>query len=373
MKMSDLKKVIPIMKACIFESKIIEEYGEIHFLKDSIVTFNDECIIQYPCKTNINQEFSVNFGSFEKVFGKLHEEAIFNIVDNKLLIKSGNARIKLILRPCNLKLIKKRLEGLGVPKYKLQNPYHFNLFHTLELCGTAIVPFGSLSQPFNSYLYYKDNYMIGCSAFKAIKKSLKITDKEKIPPFIISGDGATVLVKTWEVLTKEDHAESSVIYEINKDHLSFKFYNMVFITILNSYGIVKYPIEKINKIFSLNGIEIKYPDRQTLSGIIERVSLFPGEFEDTTERIFQEFDDKGIKFFSENAAGSIKERCYLKQKIIGRCFSFQHKDFKVILDKLLIDEEKKIPICLHDEKTSAFIFGDDKCKYIIAATKEIIK
>ena len=157
MKMSDLKKVIPIMKACIFESKIIEEYGEIHFLKDSIVTFNDECIIQYPCKTNINQEFSVNFGSFEKVFGKLHEEAIFNIVDNKLLIKSGNARIKLILRPCNLKLIKKRLEGLGVPKYKLQNPYHFNLFHTLELCGTAIVPFGSLSQPFNSY--FQINWM----------------------------------------------------------------------------------------------------------------------------------------------------------------------------------------------------------------------
>lgn len=371
MKMLDLKKVIPIMKACIFESKIVEEYGEIHFLKDSICTFNDECIVQYPCKTNINQEFSVNFSNFEKVFSKLNEDAVFSIINNKLLIKSGDARIKLALKPFNLKSVKEKIENIVAPKYKLGNPYHFNLIHTLELCTTALVPFGSLSQPFNSYLYYKDGYMIGCSGFKGVKKSLKIGNDE-IPPFIISGDSATVLVKTWEVLEQEDVGQD-IRLEINKNYLHFNFYNAIFVTILNSYGIVDYPIEKINNIFSLKGTTIKYPDKQTLSEIIERVSLFPSEFEDTTERIFQEFDEKGIKFYSKNSMGSIRERCHLRQKVIGKCFSFQHKDFKVILDKLLVDEKKEISVSLHDEKSSAFIFGDEKCKYVISATREELK
>mgnify|MGYP001617074444 CR=1 FL=1 len=368
MKMSDLKKVIPIMKACIFESKIMEEYGEIHFLKDSICTFNDECIVQYPCKTNINQEFSVNFSSFEKVFGKLDDDATFTIVNNKLLIKSGRAKIKLVLRPFNLSSIKEKIKSIHPPKHKLKNPYHFNLFHALEICSTAIVPFGSLSQPFNSYLYYKDSCMIGCSMFKAVRKQLKMEDEE-IQPFIISGDSATVLTKTWSAL--EDFSELSIKYEIDKNSLCFNFYDIIFISISNSYGIVKYPIEKINDLFSIGGEKITYPNRQLLLGIIERISLFPKEFEDTTERVFQEFDEKGIKFFSKNSIGSIKERCHLKQKISNGCFSFQYKDFKIILDKFLTDDKTPVLVKLYDEKgSSSFIFGDDKCKYIISATKE---
>lgn len=368
MRMSDLKKVIPIMKACIFESKIMEEYGEIHFLKDSICTFNDECIVQYPCKTNVNQEFSVNFSSFEKVFGKLDDEATFTIVNNKLLIKSGNAKIKLVLRPFNLKPIKEKIEGATSPKHKLKNPYHFNLFHALEICTTALVPFGSLSQPFNSYLYYKDNYMVGCSMFKAVRKQLKI-DGDEIAPFIISGDSATVLIKTWVALA--DFSELPIKYEINKESLRFNFYDTIFVTISNSYGVVKYPIEKISELFSIDGTKVKYPNKQVLSGIIERISLFPKEFEDTTERVFQEFDEKGIKFFSKNSSGSAKERVHLKQAISNGCWSFQYKDFKIILDKFLTDDKSPILIKLNEEKSScSFIFDNDKGRYIISATKE---
>ena len=371
MKMSDLKKVIPIMKACIFESKIVEEYAEIHFLKNSICTFNDECLVQYPCKTNINEEFSVNFNSFEKVFNKLDDNAVFSIVNNKLLIKSGNAKIKLTLRPFNLKSVRKRIENIPIPKHTLKNPHHFNLVNTLELCASATVPFGSLSQPFNSYLYYKDGYMTGCSMFKAVRKSLKI-DVEKIVPFIISADSATVLVKTWEALADADEKGLSIRYKIDKDYLHFKFYETISVTISNSYGVVEYPVEKINELFSLDGMKIRYPNRQALLGIIERVSLFPKEFEDTTERVFQEFDEKGLRFFSKNLSGTVKERCHLKQDGVSNgCYSFQHKDFKVVLDKFLVDDKSPILAKLHNEKNScSFIFGNDKCKYIISATRE---
>src|SRR3990167_8926725 len=108
MKISDLKVIMPVIKACIFESKIVEEYGEIHFLSDLVCVFNDECIVQYPCQTKINEEFSINFSSFEKVFSKLRDDATFEVVNGKLLIKSGNTRIKLKLKQCGLISLKKR-------------------------------------------------------------------------------------------------------------------------------------------------------------------------------------------------------------------------------------------------------------------------
>ena len=365
------------MKACIFESKIIEEYGEIHFLEDSICIFNDECIIQYPYETKINQEFSVNFAIFEKIFGKLSDDATFSPSekgDKHLLIKSENAIIKLALKSHNLKSVKERLRDIPgtVPKQKLKNPYHYSLFHALELCATAIVPFGSLSQPFNSYLYYNNGEMFGCSSFKAARIALKIKDT-KVNPFIISGDSAMVLVKIGESLYKEDTAGSPfILFEINEDYLYFKFHGVV-VTIANGYGTIEYPIEKIQKIFSIKGKKIRYPNKRTLSDIIGRISLFPCEFEDTTERIYQSFSKRGIKFFSKNAAGSIEEKYQKRQIIKDGSFSFQYADFKTVLDKLITDDKEKVSVRLFDGEKSVFIFSDKKCKYLISATKEIVK
>lgn len=373
MKISDLKVIMPVIKACIFESKIVEEYGEIHFLSDLVCVFNDECIVQYPCQTKINEEFSINFSSFEKVFSKLRDDATFEVVNGKLLIKSGNTRIKLKLKQCGLISLKKRLEKIPSPKTKLGNPYHFDFFNSLGLCVTALVPFGSLSQPFNSYLYYSDGQMIGCSSFRAVKKSFKVINGKSLSSFIISGDSATVLTKTWDALNEEDISGGRpVLFEINKDFLVFRFFGIITVTISNGYGIVEYPMEKINRIFSMKGTIINYPDKKELLNIIDMVSLFPKEFEDTTERISQSFDNKGIKIFSRNSGGSIKHRCYLKQKVFNGCFSFQAKDFKVALEKICSNEKEKINIELCGEKHSAFIFNGNKCRYVIAATKEIV-
>lgn len=373
MNIEDLKTIMPLLKNCIFSSKLVEDYGDIYFFPKTICVFNDECLIQHP--VNINELcFSIDFKIFEKVFSKLpdREEVFFNIKDDKLIIKADKTSVRLNLKKRNLKRLNKELEGFNAPTKKMRNAEEF--FYCLDLAATTLAPFGTLSSPFCSYLKYENKELTACSMFKGVKIKYDI-GIENCPPFAISVDAVAMLGSIYSLLSeKEDlHSGNGVLWNITKEKLTFDFGGILKVSVNNSNDIISYDLEKISSIFSLDGKEVLYPEKEMFQAIIDRVSLFPKEFEDTTLRIFQRFEADNILFFSKNEAGSIKEKFAGNQKIKEGTYSFSPKDFLLMLGKMDFQDKKKVhaKLCEHKSGNVLLTFSpNDKCKYVIAIAKE---
>ena len=373
MNIDDLKTIIPLMKNCIFSSKLVEDYGDIYFFPKTICVFNDECLIQHPVDIN-ELSFSADFKIFEKVFSRLpgKEEVFFKLKDNALIVKAGRTSVKLNLKKRNLKRLNKEIEGFNAPTRKMKNSEEF--FYCLDLAATTLAPFGTLSAPFCSYLKYENKEFTACSMFKGVKIKYDI-GIENCPPFAISIDAISMLNAVYSSLSeKEDlHSDKEILFNVTKDKLTFDFGGVLKISVNNSNDIIPYETKRVSAIFSIEGKEVLYPEKEVFQAIIDRVSLFPKEFEDTTLRIFQRFESDNILFFSKNESGSIKEKFSKNQKIKEGTYSFSPKDFLLMLGKMDFQSKGKIhaKLCVHESGNTLLSFSPvDNCQYVIAIAKE---
>ena len=318
---TELLKALEIVKPGLANQEMIEQSTSFAFLKDRVVTYNDEISISHPIKgLNITGAILA-----EELYQLLHktkaDEIEFELKENQIILKSGRAKAGLILQS----EVKLPLEEVGeIGKWKKLPDYFTN-----AVKFTSMAAGSDMSRPVLTCVHInKAGFIEAADNHRIIRWTL---DK-KIPvnTFLVPASSARELIKLNPIQIAEGTGWI---------HFQTEQQTVISCRVFED----EYP--DTSKFFNIEGTALTMP--KVVSEILDRAIIFSKREYSNDEKITIDIADNRIKISSQKENGSwFKEDANMRHK--GEPISF------VITPYLLKDILKE---------TYSFIINETRMKF----------
>lgn len=282
-----LLKALEAVKPGLANKEIIEQTNSFAFLKNKVVTYNDEISISHPIK-NLNIEGVVKADELYKSLIKMKSDNInLKKQKNEIIVKSGTTKIGLILQ----KEIKLSLENIKIKKWtKLPTDF----LDGLKFCRLSCDKNSSVS-------------LLSCVHLSK-KGSLQASNGYKVASFKLSekvlNESILIPVSTINEVIKYDITKISV----NKNWVHFKTRDK---TIISS-RIYSDSYPDIEKILNFKGTKLYLAEN--LSELIDKAKIFSKSDLQREDLITIEIKDNKINVSAKTEIGWIKDSLKIDRK-----------------------------------------------------------
>ncbi len=278
----ELQKALEKVKPGLANKELIEQSTSFAFIKDRVVTYNDEISISHPVK-DLNATGAVKAQALYTFLSRIkREEILFNWDEKQVIIQAGRSKAGLVLE----QEIKLPVEEVGeIGKWK-KLPDRF--LDALRFCYPCCSK--DMSRPILTCVYVKEKEIQASDSFQIVKYQLE----KKIPvkPFLLPASAAHELVK-YDV---KEIAEGQGWYHFKTEDG----------TIFSSRVLEgNYP--DINKFLEFKGTAITFP--KTAVQALDRAQVFAksGDFAGIMAMVEVEVSNNQIKFASKDESGWFEE------------------------------------------------------------------
>jgi len=275
----ELKKALEIVKPGLANKEIIEQSTSFAFMKDKVVTYNDEISISHPI-SGLNITGALKAEELYQLISKTKKDEIEIIQkDNQIILQSGRSKAGLILQTD----IKLPLEEIGeIEKWKTL-PENFSK----AVKFVSIAAGTDMSKPVLTCIHIdKSGYVEASDGFRIVKyENIKIP----VNTFLIPASSARELIKLNPTKIAEGQEGGWIHFQTNEG------------TII-SCRVFEDKFPDTSELFKVEGVSLTMP--AIVSEIIDRAIVFSKRDHSFDERVSIVIQNNKIKISAKSETGS---------------------------------------------------------------------
>ena len=285
MKKADLLEALEIVKPGLANKEQIEQSTSFAFMKNRVVTYNDEISISHPLK-DLGIQGAVKADELYRLLNKLKgDEVEITENENEIVIESGRTKAGLVLE----EEINLPLEEIGEKNEWHDLPEDFSKYVKLAtgVCSR------DMSRPVLTCIHIGGRYVESSDNFRIIR--CKLDNKIPIPEFLLPATAAMELVKLNPVKIAEG---------VGWVHFQTEQRTVISCRLFED----KFP--DVSDLLQVEGMEIKFPN--TITEILDRAMVFSKRDHTMDESVEVTLKENKIELKSKSETGWFKESANVK-------------------------------------------------------------
>lgn len=317
---TELQNALEKVKPGLASKEVIEQSTSFTFVKDRVVTYNDEISISHPVK-GLDVTGAVKAQLLYSFLNKIKREEIeVEWEENQVVIKAGKSKAGLVFE----QEVKLPIEEVGeIGKWKKLPE---GLLDALKFCYHCCSK--DMSRPVLTCVYVSGDSVLASDSFQIVKYNL--SKKVPVKGFLIPASAVRELVK-YDI---KEIAEGHGWYHFKTED------GTVF-----SSRVFDGEFPAIDKILEFDGVEIPFP--KTAASALDRAKIFAkNELSNSIEMVEVEVGKEEIKFSARDASGWYEE--VVKTKYEGEKINF------VAGAVFLINLLEQSPVCIYGDRRIKF-------------------